>query len=157
MFKIFYEVNPDYIFLDYPNKAHYNDSGFDFYCPEKIVLKPKERKTICLQMKFKTKLPWYGKLLNLFGIGIELQIRPKSGRSKAGIDVELGTGDEGYRNYYGATITNTTELECTIKVNEKICQGVFVPVFNRIKLIHGTVNDKTSRGIGGFGSSGLKK
>jgi dUTP pyrophosphatase len=135
------------------NKANSNDSGYDAYTDSEIILMPGERVTTSLGLKFELKLPWYLKLL---GIGIEAQVRPKSGRSKSGIDIELGTVDEGYRGFIGATITNTTKNKFLATEGEKICQIVFVPVFNKIKLKVGKVNEQTERGSSGFGSSNLR-
>ena len=96
------------------------------------------------------------KFLNLFGLGlgVELQVRPKSGLSKRGIDVELGTVDEGYRGYVGATVTNNSKSTVSFKVGNKLAQLVPTLVFNDVKLIKGKFDDKTDRGAGGFGSTG---
>ena len=134
-----------------PSKGNSTDSGFDIFCPCDLVLSPGERKTVGLAIKFKLLEGEFG------SISMEAQIRPKSGRSKGGFDVELGTIDNGYRNYVGATITNTTNKDYAITKNEKICQIVFVPVFNNVQLVDGHVDATTERALGGFGSTGLTK
>jgi len=140
------------------SKAHEHDSGFDLRLPEPISLKPGERKTIDLGIKFHIadESRAHRFLRKLFNIGIEGQIRPKSGRSRSGIDVELGTVDEQYRGWVGCTVTNTTKKTVTFLENEKICQIVFIPVFNRITMELGKVSEDTTRGANGFGSSGIK-
>lgn len=138
-----------------PEYAHPDsDSGFDIYLPSSVRLLPGERITVDLGVKFAIPRPWWMKLL---GLSVELQVRPKSGRSKAGVEVSLGTIDNGYRNFIGATIHNYTNDAVEIKANEKICQVVTMPVFTRVKLVKGLVNADTKRGLGGFGSSGLTK
>lgn len=138
-----------------PEYAHPDsDSGFDIYSPVSVRILPNERVTVDLAVKFDIPRPWWMKLL---GLSVELQVRPKSGRSKAGIEVSLGTIDNGYRNFIGATIHNYSNEEIEIKANQKICQVVVMPVFTRVKLIKGVVNADTKRGLGGFGSSGLTK
>ena len=140
-----------------PQKSHADDSGFDIFSPIRLVLAVGQRETIALEVKF--KLEGNAKFCGAFedlGMGIEAQVRPKSGRSRDGIDVELGTIDQGYRGYVGATVTNTTEELQIIEVNDKICQIVFTPVFNGIELIAGVVDRDTPRGEGGFGSTGVK-
>jgi dUTP pyrophosphatase len=141
-----------------PQYAHKNDSGIDIYSPISFTLEPDERITINLGIKFKIQRPLIFKVLNLFGagLGVEIQIRPKSGRSKKGIEVSLGTIDQDYRNYCGATIHNYSDKTIKIDADEKLCQAVVVPVFNKVKLVQGEVDAKTERGLGGFGSTSLK-
>ena len=140
-----------------PQKGFKTDSGWDLRAPEKITLKKGERQTVNLKVKFQIEVSsWKMKILNFFGIGIEGQIRPKSGRSKNGLDVEIGTVDEPYTGWVGCTITNTTNKTVVIEENEKLCQIVFVPVFNRINVIRGKVEENKTRGSGGFGSTKLK-
>jgi len=138
-----------------PEYAHPNsDSGFDIFSPQCIDLKPGERYTIDLNVKFKIPIPWWMKLL---GMSVELHVRPKSGRSKAGLEVSFGTIDNGYRNFIGATIHNYNSDIISIQKNEKICQVVVVPVFTRVKLIEGLVPADTARSLKGFGATGLFK
>jgi len=138
--------------INIPSKANSTDSGFDIFSPEDFLLNPKERTTINLQIRFALI---QSQDIPLPGLGLEAQIRPKSGLSKKGIDVEIGTIDNGYRGWIGVTITNTTGQSIGIKKNTKICQLVFTPIFNNIYLSLGTVSEETERGTGGFGSSGL--
>lgn len=96
----------------------------------------------------------------------ELQARPKSGRSKEGCHVELGTIDGDYRGIVFATIYNFTDEQIVIKRGEKICQGridklSFIPR-NGDRFIKVKSTDEfdpelrnTSRGDKGFGSSGV--
>jgi len=157
LLKIIFERNAQIADVVTPSKGHYNDSGVDIFTSESFVLKHGERRTIPLQVRFALEFPWYMKFMHLFGIGIEAQVRPKSGRSKNGIEISLGTIDEGYRNFTGATVANFSGEKQKFETGEKICQIVFVPVFNRVKLVEGKVDTNTSRGLGGFGSTGLKK
>ena len=95
----------------------------------------------------------------------ELQARPKSGKSREGCHVELGTIDGDYRGEVFATIYNFTDEPIEIKRGNKICQGridklTFIPR-NGDKFIKVNSVDNfdpelkhTSRGDKGFGSSG---
>ena len=135
-------------------KGHSNDSGFDLYTPAKLSIKAGQRITLNLQTRF--AIPKLNFILRLFGFGIEGQIRPKSGRSKSGLDAEFGTIDQAYRGYVGVTLTNTTGKLMKFAAGEKICQIVWVPVFNKIKMTHTDEFDiNTARGENGFGSTGL--
>lgn len=148
---IFAEMNE----VNIPEYAHFDsDSGLDVFSPISLSIHPNERITVDLGVKFAIPRPWWMKLL---GMSVELQIRPKSGRSKAGLEVSLGTIDNGYRNYTGATIHNYSDHIQEISKNEKLCQIVVMPVFTRVKFIKGIVDACTSRGLKGFGQTGLTK
>lgn len=151
-----YEQSPEAIIagIKPPAKAHDTDSGFDIFSPVTLFLMPNERCTVNLQVRF--AIPTDFAMCGIYPIGIEGQIRPKSGRSRAGIDVELGTIDAEYRGYVGATITNTTLDIVKIEANEKLCQLVFAPVIREIVLEAGKVATDTERGEKGFGATGLK-
>ena len=143
-----------------PSKAHGSDSGFDIFCPVDLRLIPFQRMTVDLQIKFELKdlnefigLPFMD--IKILGLQMEGQIRPKSGRSQNGVDIEIGTIDNGYRGYIGCTVSNTTRTVININKNEKICQIVFAPVFTGIGLIAEKVDINTSRSTRGFGSSGI--
>ena len=155
--KIVYELNSQIPGVISPAKGHFNDSGIDVFTTEAFTLKNGERATIPLNIRFALEFPWYMKFLHLFGIGIEAHVRPKSGRSMKGIEISLGTIDEGYRNFTGATVANFSGQKQVFNSGEKICQIVFMPTFNRVKLVEGKVDTETSRGLGGFGSTGLEK
>lgn len=152
---ITYEQSPEAIAagINAPAKAHERDSGFDIFSPQSIRLFPGERITVDLQVRFALQQQCTN--IGIGTIGVEALIRPKSGRSKNGLDVELGTIDNGYRGYTGATITNTTNKEFIIEQNEKLCQIVFAPVFQGVQLVNAEVSTDTERGESGFGDSGL--
>ena len=96
----------------------------------------------------------------------ELQVRPKSGLSKKGCHIELGTIDGDYRGKVFATIYNFSDEPIVIKRGQKICQGridklSFIPrngdKFIKVRSIDDFDPELkcTSRGENGFGSSGV--
>lgn len=89
-----------------------------------------------------------------FSKEFELQVRPRSGWSKKGVDVTLGTGDSGYTGEYEATVINNTEEPLEIKNGLKICQIALRPVVHP-KILLVSELEETSRGEDGFGSSGV--
>lgn len=151
---IYEKLNED---IKDPEQAHHNDSGYDLFYPgETIFLQRGERITVNLGIKFDIDMNGISYAMKRdFCIGVELQIRPKSGLSKKGIDVELGTIDEGYRGFVGCTITNNSNHDTKIEQHQKICQIVCVPVFNRIVMVKGKVDENTARSTNGFGSTGI--
>ena len=90
--------------------------------------------------------------------GVELQVRPRSGlAAKSGITVlnSPGTVDSDYRGEVGVILINHSNIGYKIKPGERNAQGVFNDVtptqFRKM-----TILSETTRGAGGFGSTGRK-
>jgi dUTP pyrophosphatase len=90
-------------------------------------------------------------------MGYEAQIRPRSGLSaKHGITVlnSPGTIDADYRGEIGVILVNLSNDEFTIKDGDRVAQMV-IAKFEHTKWEVVNVLDETSRGKGGFGSTGI--
>lgn len=112
-----------------------------------ITLAPLERKLIPTGIKI--ELP----------TGYEAQIRPRSGLSiKYGITLIncVGTIDEDYRGEVCIPIVNLSNNPYTIKPQERIAQMIIAPIC-QVEIEEVTSLQKTERGEGGFGSTGLQK
>ena len=90
--------------------------------------------------------------------GYELQVRPRSGLAlKNGISVlnTPGTIDADYRGEIGVILINNSDESFMVKTTERIAQMVLVPIahasWNKLEQL-----DKTLRGTGGFGHTGVK-
>ena len=130
-----------------PYKAHKEDAGMDLFSIEDKTLKPMERKLIHTGIKI--ELPK----------NTEAQIRPRSGLAlKHGITVlnTPGTIDEGYRGEIGIILINLSKEEFKIEKGMKGAQMVIQPTLN-LNIEEVCELTETSRGIGGFGSTGIKK
>ncbi len=129
-----------------PDYAHPGDAGIDLYAAEETVLKPKERKLIPTGIKM--AIP----------VGYEGQVRPKSGLAiKKGLSIvnTPGTVDAGYRGEVCVIAINLGQEDIKIEKSSKVAQMVF----NKIEcaeIEEVEELDDTSRGEGGFGSTGLK-
>jgi dUTP pyrophosphatase len=91
-------------------------------------------------------------------IGIEAQVRPRSGlAAKKGVTVlnAPGTIDADYRGEIGVILVNLSNKNFTIKNGERIAQLV-IAKHERVSWQEVKVLDKTERGAGGFGSTGVK-
>ena len=128
-----------------PNYANPGDAGLDLYSAESYALQPGERKLISTGIKLAVPQ------------GFEAQIRPKSGLAlKYGVTLvnTPGTIDAGYRGVVGVILINHGNEAFSIEKNMKIAQMVI----NKIEIadVREVDNlDKTERGEGGFGSTGL--
>lgn len=131
-----------------PNYETLASAGMDLRAniQEPITLKPLER-TIVKTGLF-IELP----------IGYEAQVRPRSGlAAKKGITVlnSPGTIDADYRGEIGVILVNLSQEDFVIENGERIAQ-LIIAKHERAEWISVDELSETSRGEGGFGSTGLK-
>lgn len=87
--------------------------------------------------------------------GYEAVIRPRSGLSKNGIDVAIGTIDSNYTGEVKANVINNSLGPFTINNHDRICQ-LAIRKTEDFEIETVETLEETSRGENGFGSSGLK-
>jgi dUTP pyrophosphatase len=122
-------------------------SGFDVRAQllESVVLQPGERALIPTGLSF--EIP----------SGFEIQARPRSGLAvKKGISLvnTPGTIDADYRGEVKIILINLGNEPVEILDQERIAQLVLCPVVQAQFEVSSELTD-TSRGIGGFGSTGV--
>jgi dUTP pyrophosphatase len=91
-------------------------------------------------------------------IGYEAQVRPRSGlAAKKGITVlnSPGTVDADYRGEIGVILVNLSTEEFVIENGERIAQ-LIIAKHERADWTEVTELSETSRGEGGFGSTGIQ-
>ncbi|RWX00029.1 dUTP diphosphatase [Flavobacterium cerinum] len=91
-------------------------------------------------------------------IGYEAQVRPRSGlAAKKGVTVlnSPGTIDADYRGEIGVILVNLSNEPFTVENGERIAQ-LIVAKHERAEWNEVEVLTETSRGEGGFGSTGVK-
>ncbi|RXR33582.1 dUTP diphosphatase [Flavobacterium piscinae] len=91
-------------------------------------------------------------------IGFEAQVRPRSGlAAKKGITVlnSPGTVDADYRGEIGVILVNLSAEDFIIENGERIAQ-LIIAKHERAEWIEVNELSETSRGEGGFGSTGVK-
>ncbi len=131
-----------------PNYETMASAGMDLRANilEPIILKPLER-TIVKTGLF-IELP----------VGFEAQVRPRSGlAAKKGITVlnAPGTIDADYRGEIGVILVNLSNDDFTVENGERVAQLV-IAKHERAEWIEVEALTETSRGEGGFGSTGIK-
>lgn len=112
---------------------------------EPVVLKPLQRALIPTGLFI--ELPH----------GYECQMRPRSGLAlKSGISLvnTPGTVDSDYRGEIGAIVINLSDTDFTINDGDRICQMV-ITGYTRAEWEPVERLDKTVRGDGGFGHTGI--
>ena len=139
------------------NYKHADDSGFDLRAaiPEPIILHPGEFRLIDNGIKIEFQGPF--PLSDDFTY--EIQVRPRSGlAAKYGIGITNtpGTVDFGYRGELKTNLVNLGKEDFVINPGDRIAQAVICPVLKAATVSVEQVNENTSRGKGGFGSTGQK-
>lgn len=134
-----------------PKFAYEGDSGFDLRADitEDLILAPFKRALVPTGLYFELEK------------GTEIQVRPRSGLAiKHGITVlnTPGTVDSHYRGEVKVPLINLGEEPFTIQKGDRIAQAVVMPVFGEGKVILTKTDEinETTRGDGGFNSSGIK-
>lgn len=124
-----------------PSYTREHDACLDCYSAEDIVIRPNSRQLV--KLGFAMQLP------NEY----EAIIRPRSGNSKKGIDVAIGTVDSNYRGEVMANVINNSDEHFTIAFGDRICQLAVRPA-PTINCIQVEELEDSNRGTNGFGSSG---
>lgn len=130
--------------LPTPAYAHEGDAGMDLFSSESHILKPGESKIFSAGIK--VAIPF----------GFEMQVRPRSGlAAKFGVTVlnTPGTIDHQYRGMVGVILINHSNKDYEVKKGDRIAQAVFAK-FESARLKEVDELDQTTRGEGGFGSTG---
>lgn len=162
-----------------PNRAHATDAGIDFYVPDNLVEADFDKSVKLTQTPLniidkydvdsdqflikRLTIKKHQSLLIPSGIKVAvpdnftLILFNKSGvATKLHLDVGACVIDSGYRDEIHIHLTNTSENDIDIFAGDKIIQGVLIPILTINTELVDDINTlgKTSRGVGGFGSSG---
>ncbi|MFS0865219.1 dUTP diphosphatase [Fredinandcohnia sp. 179-A 10B2 NHS] len=129
-----------------PYQANPGDAGLDLFSAEEKIIKPGE--SALLKTGLTIELP----------SGTEAQVRPRSGlalRHSVTVLNSPGTIDEGYRGEIGVILINHGKEDFFVEKHMRIAQMVIAPVF-KVNILEVDELGVSERGIGGFGSSGMK-
>ena len=129
-----------------PVKAHEDDAAFDLRSRVDVTALP--GKVTLVPTGLHIELP----------VGFEAQVRPRSGlalKHSIGILNSPGTIDAGYRGEVCSILFNFGETPFEIHRGDRISQMVITALPN-VELVPVESLNETSRGTGGFGSTGRK-
>ena len=123
-------------------------SGMDIaaYIEKEVIINPGEKALI--PTGFSLSIPQ----------GYEVQIRPRSGlAAKKGVTIlnTPGTIDSDYRGEIKVILINLSKDKFFVKKGERIAQMVVCPI-QQVIIEEVSELSETNRGIGGFGSTGVK-
>lgn len=124
------------------------NAGFDLFVPERVVFTPGERKLVSMRVK--------AVVTNGEGETVHYWMPPRSSISKTGLLLlnSIGVIDRSYRGELMSFLWNTTDKEITVQKGDRLVQIVSpdMGAIDSIKIV--SELDETSRGEGGFGSTG---
>jgi len=128
-----------------PHYNHDGDAGMDLYAVEDVILWPNE--PVAVRTGISIELPK----------GYVALIWDKSGLAlKEGIKTMAGVCDSNYRGEYKVVLLNTTNQYYYLDKGDKIAQLLIQPVI-QAEVEEVAELSETSRGEGGFGSTGMRK
>jgi dUTP pyrophosphatase len=120
------------------------NTGFDMYISRDVILSPQEATLVNTDL-----------IVANNNVVYDLQIRPRSSTLRRGIHVALGTIDSSYRGELLISAFNLTNQPIELKAGERIAQLVVGVACTQTNMFtESSVVQETSRGAGGFGSSG---
>jgi len=125
-----------------PSYGHPGDAGLDLHACEDLVIGPGE--TVPVPTGIQMAIP-------AGHVGL---IWDKSGISLRGVHRLAGVVDAGYRGEVRVVMVNFGREPFAVKAGMKIAQMLIQPV-NAVEVREAESLDDTSRGEGGFGSTGL--
>jgi len=129
-----------------PQRQTAGAAGFDFHSVEEVVIMPGETAIISTGLSF--ELPNH----------LEMQIRPRSGMSaktKIRVSNSPGTIDADYRGEVKIILDNIGVVPYTVKVGDRIAQGVLNKVDHSPFWEATEELTSTARGANGIGSTGV--
>jgi len=127
-----------------PSYAHDGDAGLDLAASASLTLAPGGRAAVPTGLRVAVPDGWVG------------LVHPRSGLAlRHGLTVvnAPGTIDAGYRGELKVLLVNLGDTPVTITAGERVAQLVLQPV-GHATVVEVESLDETSRGDGGFGSSG---
>ncbi|MDO7821463.1 dUTP diphosphatase [Helicobacter pylori] len=138
------KIHPNALIPKYQTEG---SSGFDLHAVEEVMIKSHSvglvRIGICLSLE----------------AGYELQVRTRSGLALNHQVMVLnspGTVDNDYRGEIKVILANLSDKDFKVQVGDRIAQGVVQKTY-KAEFIECERLDETSRGSGGFGSTGVSK
>jgi dUTP pyrophosphatase len=125
-----------------PAYAHPGDAGIDLFSCVDIVLGPGEVRAVPTGIQMAIPLGFVGLVWD------------KSGISLKGVHRLAGVVDSGYRGEVKVVMINLGEAPYEVKAGMKVAQMLIQPV-HAVEIEEAAELEGTSRGQGGFGSTGL--
>lgn len=129
--------------LELPNFAHEHDAAMDLRASHDEILQPGEKKIVKTGIQMAIPKGYAGLIWDRSGLA-----------AKNSIHTMAGVIDAGYRGELGVVMINLGKENFQVEKGMRIAQLIIHPILN-MKVTEVENLDETSRGEGGFGSTGL--
>ena len=137
-------ANPNDLNVRIPKRQHDGDAGYDLQTTEDAVIPAGAAFVASTGLAFKIPEGYYG------------QIAAKSGLAVAGLTVDGGVVDSGYRGEVKVILVNRNlDKALHIYAYDRIAQILFKPVLTNDLIEVDQISKETPRGEKGFGSTGV--
>ena len=129
--------------VELPKQGTQGAAGIDFYLPQPVLFEPKRSKKVPLGVA--VEIPE----------GYVMLLIPRSSTWETPLRMpnSVGVIDSDYRGEVCALLQNTSNVTWETLAGERLVQGVIVPVPS-VQIQEAEELSETSRGVGGFGSTG---
>ena len=127
-----------------PSYAHAHDAGMDLYACERMVITAGTRGLVPTGIAMAIPAGYVGLIWDKSGVAL-----------KFGLKVMGGVIDSGYRGEIKVIVHNLSSADYVVKAGEKVAQMLIQQVM-QMPITEVEDLDSTTRGEGGFGSTGLK-
>jgi dUTP pyrophosphatase len=124
-----------------PVKGTEDSAGFDLIALDTVVIPAQT--TVVIKLGFLTEIPKH----------LHARIESRSGMACKGLVVQTGVIDADYRGEWGVILRNHNAGACRIEAGSRIAQVVFRETPPVVFELSESLSE-TSRGAGGFGSTG---
>ncbi|MDI6697649.1 MAG: dUTP diphosphatase [Candidatus Saccharicenans sp.] len=125
-----------------PAYGHQGDAGFDLFSCIQLTINPGETAAVPTGLQMAIPSGYVGLIWD------------KSGIALGGVHRLAGVVDSGYRGEVRVVLTNLGKQPFVIRSGMKIAQMLIQPV-QMVDIVEVDSLDRTARGEGGFGSTGL--
>ncbi len=127
-----------------PKRATPNSAGYDLFSAKEMEIPAHGKAVVPTEISIAIPPGCYGR------------VAPRSGLAvKNFIDVGAGVIDADYRGPVGAVLFNFSDVPFHVKEGDRIAQLIMERI-ETPEVVEVADLDKTSRGAGGFGSTGLQ-
>ncbi len=125
-----------------PSRNSAGDAGYDLYSIAHDVIKPGERQLVHTGVSISIPRGYYGRGAPRSGLAL-----------RSGIDVLAGVIDSGYRGEVGVVLINLSDKSFGFRKGDRIAQ-IIIEKCHEASWVEVNELNGTTRGDGGFGSSG---
>ncbi|GAV54157.1 hypothetical protein ZYGR_0AK06590 [Zygosaccharomyces rouxii] len=126
-----------------PTKGSASAAGYDLYSAEKTLIPKRGQNLVATEISITVPPGTYGR------------VAPRSGLAvKNGIHTGAGVIDRDYTGEVKIVLFNHSDKDCEINVGDRIAQLVLERIVEDASVVVVDSLDETSRGAGGFGSTG---